>query len=322
MGNLKGYAQYTPEQAEQDAVQFTGGQFYEWKSGDSVVRILPPKEGRASPFRTTMQHKISIGGQLAFHTCARVEYREECMICSANAELLKRANNADAQVAKDLEGQTTTYALLVDRATEEAGPQPARIPFHVTKALKEFQKDTKLGGDFCDPYQGFDVVVTKSGSGKGTRYEVRIARSPSPLVQAPDGTLDEELAQSWLDNMPDLDSLVRVPDLAAIETQMRTLLAMNAPTRTSAPGIGVRAARPVPALAPPAVPPLPAPAARGATRTAPAKASPQPAQAASAPAPARKGAFSRPKPETQPAAGDSLSSGFAPGQDGEDDLPY
>ena len=79
--------------------------------------------------------------------------------------------------------------------------------------LEKIRKNEDAGGDFTDPYNGFDIVVTREGEGLNTKYTTFPARQSTPLHE------DEEQAAEWCSSRPDFDKfskLMTVEEAAAL----------------------------------------------------------------------------------------------------------
>ena len=176
--------------------------------GRNVLRILPPTVGSKSPFHRVWQHYITTDdGKLVVFECPwrgkHGSEREPCPACE-EAERLDRSTNPLAQErARRFWPTRRVYANAIDRSCPDDGVKLLVVGKMIYEGLLNLAKDPDAGGDFTHPETGFDIIVTRTGTGMDTRYKVTAARSNSPLSED-DGEADE-----WLDTMHTLPDTVR-----------------------------------------------------------------------------------------------------------------
>ena len=216
----KQYEDWSPEAAAEEEAQSKaeggfGPPYVKLREGRNVVRILPPLPGQRSPFVRIWQHflKDAEGNTVVFECPQRGKPSHEAQRCPACAEaerLDKSPNPVDKKRARDLWPSRRVFANAIDRGDEDAGVKLLAVGKTIHEELLNIAKDPEAGGNFTHPVTGFDIVITRTGTGMDTRYKVTAARSNSPLSDDPD-EVDE-----WLDDAHDLNEVARVLTLDEI----------------------------------------------------------------------------------------------------------
>lgn len=182
-----------------------GADFYKPKSGQNVLRFLPPPEGKNSPFVVSYQHWITLpDGSRSNLNCARMIAKQRCPVCEKMDELLRSGNEVDFKAANEFKPKLRVFANIIDREDEAKGVQVFGFGKSVLDQLVAIRKDQRAGGDFTDIEDGFDILLNKKGEGMKTEYSCLPSRDSSPLAD------DVHLANLWLDNQYDLDAYKRV----------------------------------------------------------------------------------------------------------------
>lgn len=206
------------DQVDQQVDAVSGNVYLTVDVGDTVVRFLPARAGKA-PFRVTSMHYIdAIPGleKMIVFACPRVELKQACPACQEADRLLATRNPIDRERAMRISGTLRVYANVLDRNAAASGPKIFSMGIMIWKKLKSLRANPRLGGDFTDPSAaGFDVIITREGTGpRDTRYEVYPDRNNSPLAATQeeveeilarqhdldlqvDPTVPEELAGAW-----------------------------------------------------------------------------------------------------------------------------
>lgn len=220
MGNLVKYGEYTPEAAQQeekDSKSAGGAGFVKLQPGKNVVRILPPAQGRTSPFRVIYQHYLRVAGAEGpvVFVCPRQEAKRPCPVCKEADRLKRSGNPADRDRAGELFPSRRVFANAVDRSDPEGGVKVLVVGKTVHESLIAIRKDADAGGDFTHPTKGFDIIIERTGTGKqDTRYTVRPARNSTPL------SADAKQMDEWLSSMRDLEEHARVLDQEELEAKL------------------------------------------------------------------------------------------------------
>ena len=210
MANIQKYGAFEIDGAEEALAQASkgGGGAERWKphTGQNAVRFLPPMMGKKSPFAVQYQHWITTpDGQRRPMNCARMMMKQRCACCEKMDSLQRTGNAADFDAAQGWKPKLSVSANLIDRLDESKGVQVYSFGKSVLDQLVSIRKDTRGGGDFTDPEDGFDILIDRRGEALKTEYTVRAARDTTPLHD------DSTIAAGWLDNQYDLDRYLTVP---------------------------------------------------------------------------------------------------------------
>lgn len=203
------YGSYSEAALEKDAgktAALSGGNFMDLLEGENVVRFLPPPVGSESPFRMTAMHYIdAVPGleKMVVFACPRVELKQPCIACQKSAELNSSGNPVDREMAYKISAGLRIYANVLDRKNPEAGVRVLGFGKSIQSGLAAIRKSARLGGDFTNPTdKGFDIIITRTGTGMQTRYAVMADRNSSPLAET------EEEIMFLIENQHDLNALV------------------------------------------------------------------------------------------------------------------
>ena len=180
-----------------------GTKFMKLVEGQNVVRFLPPKKGMNTPFVYVFQHFITLPGAMfpIVFACPRCMRNEACPACIKSDKLMKTGNKADTDAGRSLWATRRTYANVIDRLEQGAGPKTLGFGKQIHDDLTKIRENEAVGGDFTHPVRGFDIFITREGRGKtDTSYSVLAARFPSELGEP-----------AWIQQQSDLSSFLRVP---------------------------------------------------------------------------------------------------------------
>ena len=187
MGNLVKYGSFdldTLEKQDQlvESNSTVGADFMKLQPGKNKLRFLPPKEPGQSPFIMVNEHFLETpGGQKVRFACPRLMEKKPCPACQQADDLKRTGNPLDRDKAWSFYPKLRVYANVYDR--ENPG-NPRILAFGKTiwEGLKRIRKDRDEGGDFTNPMaDGFDIVITREGTGLQTKYAVSSSRSDSAL---------------------------------------------------------------------------------------------------------------------------------------------
>jgi hypothetical protein len=222
MTNLITYGGYSLEavKAEQELAGATGTDFMKFEQGKNVVRFLPPPIGRATPFAVTYQHFVQLPGMSnnASFVCPRLMAKRTCPVCAEVDRLRATGNPADYDTAGGYMPRFRVFANVIDRKHPEMGPRVLAFGKGVKKDLDTIREDTDAGGDFCDPINGFDIIVNRTGQGKNdTEYSVRTSMRQSKLADS------IEQMNDWIGTQIDVTRYARVPT----PDELRKILSMQ-----------------------------------------------------------------------------------------------
>lgn len=177
MTDIKEYGEWTDDEVKAD-IQYAA-RLKRKKAllevGNNVWRFLPPLPGQR-PFYVAQKHyidKISEKGSVVIDNCPRVTADARCPICEHAAKLLASGNPYDAKAADRLEPVPRVYWCGVNIGSglppSELKPEIIELPFGVHKKLLLLRDDENFG-DFTHPDTGFDVSISRVGTGFDTSY--------------------------------------------------------------------------------------------------------------------------------------------------------
>ena len=237
-------------------------------AGNSRWRIMPSFDGDLDklPVADFGQHFIkdpATKETLAVVACAAKTYGTQCDVCdqimTVKAELIAAGRDAEAEIVGEAKSaqkhivNAAPWAKNVDGTPGGTLGEVKQLALPMT-AFEQFMLivESYLGEgiNIFDLKTGFDIIITRSGTGRNTKYTVQAA--PTSSVAAP-----ELLTQAV-----DLDAFV---NQATEEKRAKAMAALGGPARTALPA-------PAPALPATVVPATPAPAV--ATAPAPAAVAP------------------------------------------------
>lgn len=205
------FGEFTREAAAADADKAGGRANYLSKLpvGTTVLRALPPAVGRERPWVIVHQHFIRIPGAdspIAFN-CPEKMANQACPACEQMRRLEKTGNPVDFEAAKSYAPQFRVFMNVIDRRHPERGPLLWGFGAVIFKRLTHFRENEDVcGEDFTHPLHGFDIIVTRTGTGKtDTRYQVDLSRKSTPLANS------QEQMVEWGNAMADLTKSEFVP---------------------------------------------------------------------------------------------------------------
>lgn len=148
--------------------------FWQPKSGRNVIRILPPKPG-SDDFYAEARVRYNVGPKKRMVTVP-MDDTEPCPIKEFVDALYETGDKDDEKLAKRMRATTRYYFNIIDRSLEEGDEGYGEVMVYGCGA-KVFSD--VLGiivdpdyGDITDPENGYDIIITKSGTGLDTEYKV------------------------------------------------------------------------------------------------------------------------------------------------------
>lgn len=215
MSNIKKYKTFDLDEARaaQKRLDETAGsnRFMTLAEGKTIVRFLPAMAGMPGPLVEVMQHFVRLPGKEkpVVFACPRSMAREFCPLCARADQYRGSRHKKDQEMARELYSSLRVYANVIDRGDEAAGPKILGFGRTIYSDLIKLREDDDFG-DFTHPKSGYDIQITRTGTGRfSTKYTV-IPRMPgAPLKN-----------MQWVELQPDLSSLVEVPSLEEIEKRL------------------------------------------------------------------------------------------------------
>lgn len=196
------YASFSMEEvneAEKAVNSLSSGKYLEkLPEGDTVLRFLPARPGERVVRITAMHYCRDVPGldKLFAFSCPRYELKQECFVCAKCEELSRSPLKDDKDKAKSWSPRVKVYANVIDRGNPELGVRVWGFGKSIWEQLKELRKNMRTGGDYTDPTErGFDVVVTRTGTGQNdTEYKIMADRQCSPLCEGGEPAWDAIIA--------------------------------------------------------------------------------------------------------------------------------
>ena len=184
------------------------------KEGENAVRILPPTWEDTDKWGDSWELGIwvhyNVGADGGSFICLDKMKGEPCPVCEARREA------TDDEERYQLAPGWRALCWVVDRDNEKAGPQVWSMPATLFRDINSRSIDKKSNAVILidDPEEGYDVVFTREGADKRTKYVgVEVARDPTPVHD------DEKIQQRWLDYILEhsLPTVLNIQDSGYIE---------------------------------------------------------------------------------------------------------
>ena len=186
--NLKSWR----EEAEKESEGGNGsGKFFKAESGKNRIRLLPGSYDKDLPFVQYSQNYI--GGKFV------VVPSEDNPLSRKGWELHNEFKDSDPDQAKAARGKWLPSKMVavnvIDQDAEDKVPQiwvtSEKRMFEIVDLIDEY-------GDFFDVDKGRDLILTRSGTGQGTKYSIVPAAKPSKLEGADEILSQCEDLDDWL----------------------------------------------------------------------------------------------------------------------------
>lgn len=184
------------------------------EEGVNTVRVLPGKNGKPPFFKTYLHFVRNAANpkQVKSVICPSKTEGKPCVICAEVSKLRRTGNNVDQKAAQDLSAGMRIFANVIDLSAPDDGVKIAEFGSTIYVALLSHlaAQDESAVGDFTDPDKGRNVVIEKTvGDPKNpketTRYEVRMAQTPTPISN-----------RKWLSEIHDLSKVAEVVEAEKI----------------------------------------------------------------------------------------------------------
>jgi hypothetical protein len=180
--------------------------------GKTQLRFLPPGPGQSTPFVEVYQHFLRNDetDEIVVFNCPKKMLNKKCPACDIGNQLFRSGKRADKDRAKKYWPKRRIWANVIVVGDEESGVQAFPFGVQIYESLVSLGTDA---GDFTDPEDGFNVIVTRKGSGLKTKYQVHAARGDAPLE-----------SDDWVEELHDLEAFfAKVPSFDEAEDKMNTV---------------------------------------------------------------------------------------------------
>jgi len=172
--------------------------FWSPKAGRNVIRILPAKEGQE--FYSEAKVRYNVGPNKKMVTVPLDSNKENCPIHEFVDALFKSGDKDDEKLAKRMKASNRYYFNVIDRSLEEGDENYGKVMVFgcgttIFTDILGIIVDPDYG-DITDAEAGYDIIITKSGTGLDTEYKTN-AR-PKQTAIGVDG---------WKENLSDLAKL-------------------------------------------------------------------------------------------------------------------
>lgn len=169
---LAQYGSFDLEEMQDAAKDLPTGStnYFEPRQGKNVVRFMPPPVGKKAT-KIWYKHWFEMGGERKQVICTKFQFNQPCPICDKGAKLRSTGNKVDAKKARAFEPQSAVYANIVDMVDPEKGVQLWRISPGLFKDIMAAIDNAGVGKTFAHPEKGFNIVFTRTGESKKTKYK-------------------------------------------------------------------------------------------------------------------------------------------------------
>lgn len=176
--------------------------FYDWKTGENNLRLLPPWGAKGLVFKRVLSH-FELPPEKSIYRCQHTwpDKFNLCLLCEALEKV--QAQFPEVDLGRQRSG-INYYGNVIDRDEEEKGVQVCRFSPSVYNWLT-LQMDNPKIGDITDYEKGFDLIITKTvkprkkGKGDSTKYSCSFIPGALPLHES------DEAMTKWLTGLFDID---------------------------------------------------------------------------------------------------------------------
>jgi hypothetical protein len=200
---------------------------YKPREGENRIRVMPPPDFGSSAEGKEMQKEYldkwgadwaiiallhrNVGSDETTYLCRKMKGKS-CIVCDMLDEMEPEEKDQQRQ-------QKRPFCYVIDRDNEKAGPQFWDMPMGLYRDINLRSKDRRSGAVIYidDPDEGYDIMFTREGTGKKTKYAgVEIDRDSSPLHDS------ESKMERWLQKISEqpLPDILRFYSPDHIESTM------------------------------------------------------------------------------------------------------
>jgi len=206
-----------------------GGKHLQLKAGKTVLRIMPPYSEEGIWFKRTATYFFNIDEERVILSAP--QDRSKDPVRTFCKKLFSSGDEKLIELAKKL-NPTVRYlvnALIIQDPEEgqtifNKGVQVLALPVRVKEQLVEFDTDEDAGyADITNVQSGFNVIVEKTGQGLATRYQPKVVRERSNILDfAKERGVD---TSSW--SVHNLDEFVESSSADALISALKRYLAVD-----------------------------------------------------------------------------------------------
>lgn len=154
---------------QMDEQQSGGGDFYEWKDGANILRILPSWKGEDEQFYVEDAIHYKIGPDKVRVKCRKL-IGKPCAVCEMSEKAFKAG---DKDGGRNFRAKARYYTNAVDLNSPKSGVQCAAFGPQVLKQILTYLVDEDdEWGEWWHAKGRYDFKVVKKGDGMDTEYTV------------------------------------------------------------------------------------------------------------------------------------------------------
>lgn len=173
-----------------------GAGYWSPKVGKNTIRILP-EVGDMDFFFVTVGRHYFPNGKNVYCPKFTSEGDLPCPVCEIVQDLYDAGDKASKALASEVGLRRSYWMNVIDRKDSEAGPLVFTPGVTIFNAIVALVNDPDYG-DVMDPWEGTDIVIDRTGTGRETEYQVMARRNTSALAE------DDDTIDKWLDAAGDL----------------------------------------------------------------------------------------------------------------------
>lgn len=177
-----------------------GGNFFFPKNGTERYRILPtpPEKDWSVEMTTFYLGSGEDGGPRSL--ISPKTFGEPCAFMERYEKFKASKKEDDLDTIKKHKPRRKSVMMAIkytdkegSKVDHEAGPRLLQVPNSICQELIDLWTDDKEAGDFTDPKTGYDIKITRKGTGlTDTEYSVRPCKPTRLDKKYRDGTWDPE----------------------------------------------------------------------------------------------------------------------------------
>jgi len=211
-------------------------------AGDNFIRLIPLAKGMKgygpsgkNTFALRFVHYVKDGTKTVRALCSRLTHQQACAAC----DYIKSATANGVQFNEDPTPKLEVVYNVIDRANELAGPRLLRCGPMLHEILQE--RARKAPRVYDPRSSGVDLIITKKGTGRDTRYDVSYDMEGTRELGDP----------AWLQQQHDLNAECAPDDPTEIVRRLSELQlsAPRASTNNRPPPIAANVTQPRGAIA-------------------------------------------------------------------------
>ena len=218
------YGKTKRDRVEQERTGGTG--FWKPADGENRIRLLPPWDENMDQFWFRTGTHFNVGPDEKWVPCPEESaVSDSCFLCRL-AKRLSKGDEDERDEAEAIDCRPAFLVNIVDYAHIDDGVQVWRCGITAFRQIRKLWLNDDEYGDMTDLDDGYDILVTKEGSGINTKYDVMPARNnsrfptkkmlehSSPTVAALYATIDDQTFE--LPNLSEAMTFVSDEEMEAI----------------------------------------------------------------------------------------------------------